>query len=47
MNENVNAELKNNSNELAAQIAKRTGLTYPLFQMSHSSLTIVDTGIID
>ena len=47
MNENVNATLKNNSNEVAAQIAKRTGLSYPLFQMSHSSLSLVDTGIIE
>ena len=46
MNENVNAELKNNSNEIAAQIARRTGLTYPLFQMAHSSLAAVNTGLI-
>lgn len=36
----------NNSNETAAEIARRTGLTFPVFEMGHSAFT-VDTGLID
>jgi ankyrin repeat protein len=46
MNDKLKPDLLNNSGETAAQIAKRTGLSYGLFEMAHSSLT-VDTGIID
>lgn len=47
MNKNVNPELKNNSNEIASQIAKRSGVTFPLFQIVHSSIALVETGIVD
>jgi ankyrin repeat protein len=46
MNPKLNPEIKNNSNETAYQIAKRTGLTFPLFEMVHPALS-VETGMID
>lgn len=41
-----NSNTLNNSNETAAEIARRTGLSHPIFEMGHSSFTI-DTGLID
>lgn len=35
LNPNVQPHLTNNSNELAAEIARRTGLTFPVFEMAH------------
>lgn len=46
MESNIDASIRNNSNETAADIARRTGLTYPVFEMGHSAYT-VDTGLID
>ncbi|XP_055592901.1 ankyrin repeat domain-containing protein 49 [Uranotaenia lowii] len=46
MNDNIKPDMVNNSGETAATIAKRTGLSYPMFEMAHSSLS-VETGIID
>ncbi|CRL01374.1 CLUMA_CG014310, isoform A [Clunio marinus] len=46
MNPKLNSNLKNNSDESAFQLAKRSGLTFPLFDMVHPSLS-VETGIID
>lgn len=45
-NPKVDARIRNNSDETAFQIAKRTGLTDPLFDMVHSALS-VETGILD
>lgn len=42
----INAGALNNSEETAAQIARRTGLTYPIFEMGHSAFQ-VETGLID
>lgn len=36
----------NNSSETAAEIARRTGMTYPIFEMRHTAFK-VDTGLID
>lgn len=46
MNRNLSPELKNNSNETAYQIAKRSGFSSSLFNMVHPALS-VETGIID
>ncbi|XP_055547631.1 ankyrin repeat domain-containing protein 49 [Wyeomyia smithii] len=46
MDERIKIDLLNNSGETAADIAKRTGLSYPLFKMGHSALT-VETGLLD
>lgn len=46
MEPNIDAATLNNSNETAADIARRTGLTFPVFEMGHSAYT-VDTGLID
>lgn len=46
MNPNLKPNLRNNSDETAHQIAKRTGLTLPLFDMIHPAL-FVETGQID
>lgn len=46
MNPKLKPDLKNNSSETAAQIAKRTGLCFPLFEMVHPALS-VETGLID
>lgn len=46
MNPKLNPNLKNNSDETAVQIARRTGLTFPLFDMVHPALK-VETGLID
>lgn len=46
MNPKLNPDLKNNSDDSAYQIAKRTGLTEPLFGMIHPALS-VETGLIE
>lgn len=46
MNPKLNPTILNNSSETAQDIAKRTGLTIPLFDMVHPSL-FVETGLID
>lgn len=46
MEPNIDAAALNNSNETAADIARRTGLTFPVFEMGHSAYA-VDTGLID
>lgn len=46
MNENINPRALNNSEETAEDIARRTGLTYPIFEMGHPAYE-VETGIID
>lgn len=46
MDPKLKPDLKNNSDETALQIAKRTGLTFPLFDMVHPALS-VETGLID
>lgn len=46
MNPKLDPTLKNNSDETAFQIAKRTGPTVPLFDMIHPAL-FVETGIIE
>lgn len=46
MDERFDAAAKNNSDETAGDIARRTGLTFPIFEMGHSAFT-VDTGLID
>lgn len=33
----VQPHLTNNSNETAADIARRTGLTFPVFEMAHAA----------
>lgn len=45
MMENVDANARNNSDETAADIARRTGLTFPVFEMGHTAYT-VETGLI-
>ncbi|XP_055301191.1 ankyrin repeat domain-containing protein 49 [Sitodiplosis mosellana] len=46
MEPNCNASALNNSAETAAEIARRTGRLYPLFEMGHSAFT-VETGLVD
>lgn len=46
MNQNINAGALNNSEETAEEIARRTGLTWPVFEMGHSAYD-VNTGLID
>lgn len=46
MDPKLKPDLRNNSDETAFQIAKRTGLTAPLFNMVHPALS-VETGLID
>ena len=46
MNPQIDPDIKNNSNEIAYQIAKRTGMSFPLFDMVDKAL-FVNTGIID
>jgi hypothetical protein len=46
MNPKIDPEIQNNSNEKAYQIAKRTGMSYPLFDMVNTAL-FVNTGVID
>uniref|UniRef100_A0A1I8P306 Uncharacterized protein n=1 Tax=Stomoxys calcitrans TaxID=35570 RepID=A0A1I8P306_STOCA len=46
MNSDIKPQLSNNSEETAEQIAVRTGLTAPIFEMGHSSF-FVETGLID
>lgn len=45
MMENIDANARNNSDETAADIARRTGLTFPVFEMGHTAYT-VETGLI-
>ena len=46
MDPKLKPELRNNSDDTALQISRRTGLTFPLFDMVHSALS-VETGLID
>lgn len=46
MEPNCNTGALNNSGETAAEIARRTGLSYPIFEMGHSAFT-VETGLVD
>lgn len=46
MHPDCDASILNNSKETAGDIARRTGLTYPVFDMGHSAYS-VETGIID
>lgn len=46
MDPKLKPDMRNNSDETAFQIAKRTGLTAPLFDMVHPALS-VETGLID
>ncbi|ETN67348.1 ankyrin repeat domain-containing protein 49 [Anopheles darlingi] len=46
MNEACDPERRNNSNERAEEIAKRSGPSFPLFAMAHSAYR-VETGMID
>ncbi|XP_049283393.1 ankyrin repeat domain-containing protein 49 [Anopheles funestus] len=46
MNSRCDPERRNNSDEKADQIAKRSGNCFPMFAMAHSALT-VETGVID
>ncbi|KAL9928002.1 ankyrin repeat domain-containing protein 49 isoform 1-T2 [Glossina fuscipes fuscipes] len=46
MDRNINAQALNNSEETAEQIALRTGLTGPVFEMGHPAYDI-ETGLID
>ncbi|XP_073821842.1 ankyrin repeat domain-containing protein 49 [Musca autumnalis] len=46
MDTNINPRSLNNSEETAEEIAKRTGLSAPLFEMGHAAYE-VETGIID
>lgn len=46
MHPDIDSDALNNSDETAADIAKRTGLTFPIFEMGHSAYRI-ETGIID
>lgn len=39
LNPNVQPHLTNNSNETPAAIARRSGLTFPVFEMAHSAFT--------
>lgn len=46
MEPNCNTAALNNSNETAAEIARRTGMSYPIFEMGHSAFS-VETGLVD
>ncbi|CAD6997030.1 ankyrin repeat domain-containing protein 49 [Ceratitis capitata] len=46
MNEEINPRALNNSEETAGEIARRTGMTFPVFEMGHQAYD-VETGIID
>uniref|UniRef100_A0A182STF0 Uncharacterized protein n=1 Tax=Anopheles maculatus TaxID=74869 RepID=A0A182STF0_9DIPT len=46
MNARCDPERRNNSDETAEQIAKRSGSSFPMFAMAHSAFT-VETGVID
>lgn len=46
MEPNCDSFALNNSSETAAEIARRTGLSYPLFEMGHTAFT-VETGLVD
>lgn len=46
MNTKIDTDIRNNSQELASDLIKRSGLLFPLFEMVHRSLT-VETGIIE
>lgn len=43
---NCDTDALNNSAETAAEIARRTGLSYSLFEMGHSAFK-VETGLVD
>ncbi|XP_062551432.1 ankyrin repeat domain-containing protein 49 [Armigeres subalbatus] len=46
MDERIKPDLLNNSGEKAADIAKKSGFTFPLFEMAQSALS-VETGLLD
>lgn len=46
LNEKIQPAAVNNSQETAADLARRTGLTYPIFEMAHPAYT-VHTDLID
>ncbi|XP_055852598.1 ankyrin repeat domain-containing protein 49 [Episyrphus balteatus] len=46
LDRNIDAQAKNNSEETAAVIARRTGMTYPVFEIGHPAFQ-VETGLID
>lgn len=46
MDERVRPGLVNNSNEMAAAIAKRSGMSHALFEMGHPAYT-VEMGVLD
>ncbi|XP_053696099.1 ankyrin repeat domain-containing protein 49 [Sabethes cyaneus] len=46
MDDRIKPDFLNNSGETAADIAKRSGLSFPLFKMGQSALR-VETGILD
>jgi ankyrin repeat domain-containing protein 49 len=46
MEPNLKLNLENNSEEKASDLAKRSGLCYPLFKMAHTAFT-VETGLIE
>ncbi|EDW37038.1 GL25731 [Drosophila persimilis] len=46
LDRNVQPKKENNSDEVAAVIARRTGMSYPIFQMAHEAFEC-ETGLID
>lgn len=46
LSHNINAQAVNNSEETAAEIARRSGLTYPVFEMGNTAYDY-HTGLID
>lgn len=46
LDDKFNGAALNNSEETASDIARRTGMTYPIFEMGHKALK-VETGLID
>lgn len=47
LDRNIQAHKLNNCNETAAQIASRTGLSLPIFEMGHSALIYQETGVLE
>lgn len=43
----IKADLLNNSQETAADIARRTGLSLPVFEMGHTVFNYQETGVLD
>lgn len=46
LDKHVDAQAENNSEEKADEIARRTGMTYPVFEIGHPAYQ-VETGLID